>query len=564
MSSTWKFRLLGQFSLDNDGGPVEFFGNRKDDELLALLALGHNLPQLRDDIALAIWPDVELLQARKYLSYNLFMLKRRLDALGAPNLILDSGSRALRIAPGVVTDLWEFNVSVAIASADPTRLDEFERAMSLYNGGLLPKHTFLWLREHQDRVRQRFALTVELFEEVAHPSAIRLDLLQQLPPSGRSTAPATRHIPSPQDTLDRLRGLAIGAETGLLSATRTSWLDQIDAAWPQIEELLARANRTGDAGDALDIASRMWRYWLMRSDIATGWRLIAQLFLNLSSGPHARRARAHHALGMLASYQGDHDVAREHLDAELAIWREAQGASIRQRDTEPVIRQKDEVTAGILRALSGSAVAHYNAGDYESAGTSNDQAITIARVLDDRDALIRLLYNRALGALKLRDAATAQELLHERLSYLEDGPDDERFGSTHAHLTSAYMLDVDERLAWHHGEIALKSLSDRGPLSDRILCHQVLGRIAHNNNQLQASVEHLQAAVALARESESLWWTGSSMRYLALALRDAGELELAHRHADDTRKLLRAAGADDELRRFETAWGEGAADDPLA
>ncbi len=564
MSSIWKFRLLGQFSLDNDDGPVEFFGNRKDDEILALLVLEHNLPQLRDDIARAIWPDVLLLQARKYLSYNLFFLKKRLSDLGAPNLILDSGSRALRIAPGVVTDLWEFNEAVALATADPTRFDEFERAMSLYNGGLMPKHSFRWLRESQDRVRQRFALTVELFEEVANPSAIRLDLLQQLPPSGRSTAPATRHVPSPRDTLDSLRDLAIGAETGLLSATRTSWLDKIDAAWPQFEELFARASRTGDTGDALDIASRMWRYWLMRIDIATGWRQIAQLFVNPSGGPHARRARAHHALGMLSSYQGDHDVARKHLDAEIAIWREAQGASIRLRATEPVIRQGDEVTAGILRALTGSVIAHYNAGDYESAGTSYDQAIAIARVLDDRDALIRLLYNRALVALKLRDAETAQELLHERLTYLEDGPDDERFGSTHAHLTSAYMLEGDERLARHHAGIALKSLSDHGPHSDRILCHQVLGRIAHNNNQLHESIEHLQAAVSLAQESESLWWTGTSMRYLALVLRDAGELEQAKRYAADTRKLLRAAGADDELRRFEAAWGEGAANDPLA
>ena len=106
MSSIWRLRLLGQFSLDRDGEPIEFFGARKEEELLALLVLGHTLPLPRDELAATIWPGVYLKVARKNLSYNLFVLKKRLAELGAPELILDAGSRALRIAPGISADLW--------------------------------------------------------------------------------------------------------------------------------------------------------------------------------------------------------------------------------------------------------------------------------------------------------------------------------------------------------------------------------------------------------------------------------------------------------------------------
>ena len=257
-------------------------------------------------------------------------------------------------------------------------------------------------------------------------------------------------------------------------------------------------------------------------------------------------------------------TARHHLDAELAIWRTAEDHTRSSRDTEPSLRTHHESSAGLLRALTGSAIAHYNKGAYELASGAYDQALSIARVLDDRDALIRLLYNRALVALKDRDAPLAQCLLHERLSILESASDDERRGATHAHLASAYMLERDDQQARSHAQLALESLSDEAAPNDRILAHQVLGRIAYNVGELDTAIEHFRGALAIAHEMDSLWWVGSSMCYLALALRNAGEKDEAQRHAADARQLLQASGADDELRRFEAEWGVGAPEDPLA
>ena len=564
MSSIWRLRLLGQFSLDRDGEPIEFFGARKEEELLALLVLGHTLPLPRDELAATIWPGVYRKVARKNLSYNLFVLKKRLAELGAPELILDAGSRALRIAPGISADLWEFNEAVAAATADPARTDALERAISLYNGGLLPQHDFRWVEERQTQVRQRFDSVVELFQEVASPSPIRRDLFEHLPSPAWRPAPPIRDVPPSRELLEDLRALAIGAESGLLSSERTAWLEKIDTAWPQVEELIARALRSGDTTEALDIASRMWRYWLLRGDIASGWQVITKLFANPSAGGLERRARAYHALGMLASYQGDHDIARHHLDGELAIWRDAEDHARRRRDTEPALRQNNEISVGLLRALTGSAIAYYNAGAYELASTAYDQALSIARALGDRDDLIRLLYNRALVALKDQDALVAQRLLHERLSILEASPEDERQGATHAHLASAYMLERDDQRARSHAQLALESLSEDAAPNDRIVALQILGRIAHNDGELGTAIEHFRAALGISHELDSLWWVGSSMRFLALALRDAGEHDEAERHAANARQLLHASGAADELQRFETAWDEGAPEDPLA
>lgn len=126
------------------------------------------------------------------------------------------------------------------------------------------------------------------------------------------------------------------------------------------------------------------------------------------------------------------------------------------------------------------------------------------------------------------------------------------------------MLERDDQRARSHAQLALESLSDDAAPNDRILAFQILGRIAYNAGELDSAIEHFRGALVIAHEMDSLWWVGSSMRYLALALRDVGEHDEAQRHAADARQLLHASGAADELRRFEAAWGEGAPQDPLA
>lgn len=544
MAANWQVRILGRYSLDKNGKPVMYFGERKEEELLALLLVEGSNPVARDRLGKIMWPDAVLATARKYVSYHLFILKQRLAEAGLPDLVQEAGSRALRLASNVTVDAWEFNKAVAAVVADPQKTDALERALALYGGGLLPDIPFEWLEAHRAEYEERYTLALRVLQEVAQPSALRRELLESVPPSAWPADVRIRRSPRPQEMAADLQRLAVEAEAGLATAERRMWIQRLDEAGPQLDSLFETAVESGQTGPALDVASRLWRYWVLVGRMSAGRQILMELFTNPKAGTPARRARAHHALGMLASYEGDHDSAREHLERELGVWQSAADS------------------AGILSALTGMGMVQHNAGDHAAAAKTYDQALVIARAIDDEPAQMSLLMNRALSALKLSDPTTARALLTERLERLEAHPDVNRKGSTHAHLAAAYLMEGDDSAAAEHAGMALEALAEEdaaGGLAERIHAHQILGRVIQRAGDHAAAVEHFEKALDLAGDSKSLWQAGVAARYLALAVRDLGDGERAGRIAEQARQLLKGAGAFDELRRFEEAWGGGGA-----
>ena len=547
MSTSWRLRVLGRYSIDRDGEPVLYLGERKEEELLALLIVDGDKPQSRDRIAVTMWPDTDLKVSRKYLSYHLFILKQRVAEIGLPDFILDAGSRALRISPKISVDAWEFDEAVGTAAADPTQISALERALSVYGGGLLSDLPFPWLEEKREAYARRYALALSVFEEVVQPSAIRKELIERLPPTAWSGEPRIRRVQSPQELAGELADFVAEAEAGLWTGERREWVKRLDEAAPRLAALFERAKEIGQTGPALDVASRLWRYWVLTGEVSAGRQMVQELFTNTEGGSIVRRARAHHALGMLSSHEGDHVSARGHLESELALWQVAQ-------DSE-----------GILVALTGLGTVQHNAGDFTAAAATYDQAISIARTIDDPISLLNLLYNRALTALKMGDAAAAKTLLSDRLELLEDHPDVNREGATHSNLAAACLMEGDDEAARRHAELALDALEahgEAGGISERIHAHQVLGRVYQRAGDFDAAADHYQKGLDLARGLKNLLQAGISARFLALAVRDQGDGARAERLAEEARQLLRGAGALEELERFETAWVDEDASTP--
>jgi DNA-binding SARP family transcriptional activator len=194
--------------------------------------------------------------------------------------------------------------------------------------------------------------------------------------------------------------------------------------------------------------------------------------------------------------------------------------------------------AACLRAAGLAARA---AGDYDSAQSSLEQALSIFAALDQASYQVHTLGNLSTLWLQRGDPAQALALAQQALS-----------------LCEAAGLQVDRRIplgdmgaaAAALGEVELarqrlaESLAIAHQISDRtqeILCLGHLGWLDVQRGQAAAALEHLRAALALAEQVNSCAEQPWLHAGLAEALRLAGDLAAAA-HARQALALACAAG----------------------
>lgn len=125
-----ELRLLGGFSLTDASGEVVALTSRKARALLAYVALARGRPQPRDRLAMLLWEDSNLAQARSSLRQALTTLRR---ALGDRPEVLEADLESVTLPASA---LW---VDVLAFERDCVSQDEdtLRRAMACYGGDLL-------------------------------------------------------------------------------------------------------------------------------------------------------------------------------------------------------------------------------------------------------------------------------------------------------------------------------------------------------------------------------------------------------------------------------------------
>jgi DNA-binding SARP family transcriptional activator len=111
--------------------------------LLALLALNHPRSCSRDDLAAALWPEIEPAEGRRRLRQTLFKLRRQIEAIlpSGADLLLSLTTELQQDPACVSTDVLEFEQAVYAASRarkSQERIAHLKRAEALYQGELLP------------------------------------------------------------------------------------------------------------------------------------------------------------------------------------------------------------------------------------------------------------------------------------------------------------------------------------------------------------------------------------------------------------------------------------------
>ena len=130
-------QLLGGFRLIFNGSPLNTFKTPRMQALLAFLILNPGKPQFRYQIAYTFWPESSEAQARTNLR-NLIHLLRR--ALPECNQFISFETQTVqwREDTPYTLDVHKFERLLAPAPGIPPSRDDFDQAVRLYQGDLLP------------------------------------------------------------------------------------------------------------------------------------------------------------------------------------------------------------------------------------------------------------------------------------------------------------------------------------------------------------------------------------------------------------------------------------------
>lgn len=145
--ATLHIRLLGGFVITYDEQVVMSVNAARLQSLLAYLALHREVPQSRQHIAFAFWPDSTEEQARTNLRKVLLQLRQAWPAID------DFVNTEGQTVQWPASSLWSSDVSEfeeAVASGG------FERAVALYRGDLLPDCYDEWIRSRREQLSQLF------------------------------------------------------------------------------------------------------------------------------------------------------------------------------------------------------------------------------------------------------------------------------------------------------------------------------------------------------------------------------------------------------------------------
>lgn len=159
-------RLLGSFSLagadrERDQIPITSARARS---LLTYLALGHDVPQSRQQIAFALWPDASDEQSRNSLRQVVHQLRR---AWPGVDRFITARASTLMLASGadLSIDIDEYeraltSVPVGAHEQAPGDRAALELASTIYRGDLVPECYDEWIGPERDRLaaRQRLIL----------------------------------------------------------------------------------------------------------------------------------------------------------------------------------------------------------------------------------------------------------------------------------------------------------------------------------------------------------------------------------------------------------------------
>lgn len=299
---------------------------------------------------------------------------------------------------------------------------------------------------------------------------------------------------------------------------QSEWLERAEQEHDNLRAALRWCEERGAVEDELRIASALLRFWIVRGYLREGRGVLEKALSKSEAAPDAVRAKAFHAVGTVASRQGDYPAARGFLEEALAL------------------RRMSGDKHGISITLNNLASVAINQRDYPGARSLLEDSVAIKRELNDKVGLAYSLGNLGEVARQEGDYTTAYELYEESLSLLRKLDDKDTVAIVLVSLGNLNLVQGDYLHAAGRFNESLPMAKQLGNKWAIAMCVAGLAAIARVNGELIHAARLLGAAQALVNQ-------------IGMPLEPVDRIEFERNIAETKAQM------DGEL--FSTAWSDG-------
>lgn len=350
------------------------------------------------------------------------------------------------------------------------------------------------------------------------------------------------------------------AEEGLVGERLAETLDLLEAERHNVRTALAWAARFGELETALRVAGSLFRYWFVRGHYEEGRDVLRPLLeASAADEPSFGRAKALHADGTLAQFQGALDEARASLEEALALWRALEEpleeaktlnnlATVeyevgRLERVRELLRQSLELKRdagdrrGEASGLNNLGILELEHGDCAKAEPLLRDSLRIFRRLGDENGIAKLTFDlatvqEARGALReaeslLADAKARQTALGDRQAVAAT--------TMYQGLVAYDEGDYEAAARWYRE--ALATARELGRPFDIAEAERSLGDLAWSRERLEAAVGHFEEALRLQRSVEHLRGIADSLDGLGRVACARGDLDEAARFLAESLRI---------------------------
>lgn len=551
---SWRLVLFDSFRIERDGEVVATFQNRRQEALLAYLALHPGQVVERKAAAAALWPDKSESLAANRLTEVLLRLRRLLDEIEVPDSAILHPRRVLQLNPAMPTDLDEFLALAAeterVQSLDPARAAQIEASMTrIYGSGLLPLFLDPWLEPERERMDAILEQSLERCRARAGVMATvdSYDLMP-LPPSrtqredtgdgGRIEIPddlgSLGDLPktTPADPLHRrLREhveLVEEASVHLWGRERESWSKVIRKSYDAVLESIELALAKNLSEPAARLVGAMWPYWMEYEGAGQGRIMLERVLLSSLERGGAIYAQLLHGSGVLAIDHGDLELASLRLEMSLRHW-EAIGQRV-----------------WYARALNSLGVVAFRRRELERAATLHEESLEILRSVRQPELMALVLKNAGLALMALGRYDLAKAMLVEQLAIGRALEDRGVIAGALVDLSTVYQNLGNWDKASDLAQEALDIYQDLEDVAGRAYCMQVLGYLSHRADNLEEARSRYEESERLFRDCQHIRGVAEVSSYMAALLEDMDDSEGAERLREQAKVLAASIEDTDE------------------
>ncbi len=195
------------------------------------------------------------------------------------------------------------------------------------------------------------------------------------------------------------------AEQAYSTSQQVIWINRVEQEHDNVRAAIEWTLKHGPASIALRLGGSLWRFWLMRGYLSEGRQWLRQALEHSAGCPDATRVKAVDGSGVLAMFQGDYTSAISYYEEALTLFR----------------RLGDRV--GVSDILESLGVLYIFLGDHAQAMQLHQESLAIRRTLGDVQKISSSLTNLGYIALTQADYEQAQTYTEESLAISRRGGD---------------------------------------------------------------------------------------------------------------------------------------------